>query len=296
MRVVIISLLFLSGCYNMKESNRVDKSVKIEDAVDSAVATAPASSQEEDQMKIYEEKITVDKSAAKDKFNGSGGDGGVVMEDKSEARPPVPNPKPHNALHAPVLIAPAAQDTVVVEDDNGRGFITYYIPDTMKVGVEFKVNLRIGKKNSVSISAGLPSTSVKKEIRVGRTMQAIIEQTAPDSSDFKIDALNTAIQSIENDTSFTTWEWSIVPLRSGKHGLKLVVVIKENNLTKDIPVYEDNIYVYSSPFYSAKHFITENWKYFMSSMIIPVIGWWFNKRRKKKQDEPEEDKPENENG
>ena len=291
MRVVIISVLFLSGCYNMKESNvRTEKSVEIEEyAVDSAVSVV---AQEEDkaEAEMYQD-------ASEKSYSGKGSfDGGVAMEDKSEAKPPKPNPKPHspNNLHIPQVeqAEEIAQDTLVIERDNGMGFITYYIPDTMKVGVEFKVNLRIGKKNSVSISAGLPSTSVKREIRVGKTMQAVIKQTSPDS-DFKISELNTAIQTVENDTSFTTWEWSIIPLKSGKHGLKLVVVIKEDNLTKDIPVYEDNIYVYSSPLYDIKKFVGDNWKEFgsgaMSMVVIPLVVWWYNKRKKKND---EEEKPE----
>ena len=77
-----------------------------------------------------------------------------------------------------------------------------------------------------------------------------------------------------------------MPLKSGKQGLKLTVVIKDG-LTKDIPVYERDIIVQSSPVYSIKNFFSDNWELFVSGLAFPLILLWF-KRRKKKENEDED--------
>lgn len=277
MRIIFILFVLISGChlnqYLKKDVPPIDKKVV---SIDTAKAAPIATDSTVTTQTAYDTamKSSDDMTYAK------------ASEKKSAKKPTVSKPRlisiRRNQFDFPAQADGISPDSIVVEKDNGMGIITYYIPDTMKVGIEYKVNLRIAKKNSVSISAGLPDIAVKKEIRVGKTMEAVIKQTNPELSAFKIESLNTAVQSIENDTSYTNWEWSIMPLKSGKHGLKLVIVIKENNLTKDIPVYEENIYVVSSPIYSAHKFIGQYWQWLMSSLVIPIFAWWFNKRKKKK--------------
>ena len=186
--------------------------------------------------------------------------------------------------------APVAMDTIVVSnpDAPNLGVITYYVPDTMKVGTEYHINLRIARYLSASISEGMPSASVTQPIRVGGTMKAVIKETDPAQNAFKIDTLSTGTQTIEKDSSFTTWEWTVMPLKSGKQGLKLTVVIKDNGLTKDIPVYERDIIVQASPGYSVKTFFSNNWELFVSGLAFPIILLWFKRRKNKKEDNDED--------
>lgn len=178
-----------------------------------------------------------------------------------------------------------AAPTIDVNESN-IGAVAYYVPPKMKVGEKYKINLRISKKLSKMLSAGLPDSAVVKPIRIGRTMSAVITDASPDEKSFEIQPLNTAVQSIENDSSYTIWEWSIMPIKSGEHRLKLSIVIREADLVKDIPVYEDNIQIEASPIFTAGKFVTDNWKEigsgFMSSIAIPLVVWWWNKRKKKK--------------
>jgi hypothetical protein len=62
----------------------------------------------------------------------------------------------------------------------------------------------------------------------------------------------------------------------------LVVTIKEDNLTKDIPVYEDKIYIQASPLFTIKGFFIQYWQYLLG-VVGTVFAWWYtNMRRKKK--------------
>lgn len=159
------------------------------------------------------------------------------------------------------------------------GYLTYYIPDTMKVGTEYKVQLRISKHNTVEFHMNMDTSSVKKQIRIGSSMETKLIDV---DNVFEISTTNTPIQTIENDSSYTEWVWYVTPQKGGRHLLKLVVVIKENNLTKDIPVYEDKIYIQASPLFTIKGFFTQYWQYLLG-VAGTVFAWWYtNMRRKKK--------------
>lgn len=159
------------------------------------------------------------------------------------------------------------------------GYLTYYIPDTMKVGTEYKVQLRISKHNTVEFHMNMDTSSVRKQIRVGSSMETKLIDV---DNVFEISTTNTPIQTIENDSSYTEWVWYVTPQKGGRHLLKLVVVIKENNLTKDIPVYEDKIYIQASPLFTIKGFFIQYWQYLLG-VLGTVFAWWYtNMRRKKK--------------
>jgi hypothetical protein len=101
--------------------------------------------------------------------------------------------------------------------DNQLGAIAYNIPDTMKVGIEYLIRLRISKKMSNNIIVGLEGENnlTVRNIRVANTMEVKIIETNSSEENFKINPLSSGIQSIEDDSSYTTWEWSVRPVKSG---------------------------------------------------------------------------------
>ena len=166
------------------------------------------------------------------------------------------------------------------------GVIVYRIPDTMKIDSEYIVSLRISRKRSIGILVGLVNGGgnlVERDIRVGDNMEVKLEETNASEGNFKITDLSSGVQSIENDSSYTTWEWSVRPIKGGFHRLKVLVVIKEKGLTKDIPVYEENIYIKSSAGFVVMDFIKENWQYLLGTIIIPFLGFIWKRRRDKKE-------------
>ena len=172
--------------------------------------------------------------------------------------------------------------SVALHEEN-KGVVAYKIPDTMKVGQTYRIELRISKYNTPSLvedlSLSIPNKPTVKPIRVGRTMETRLI-SLDDAFTIKTD--NTPIQTIEMDSCYTDWVWFITPTKSGDHYLRLLIVIKEDNLVKDIPVYEGNIHVKASPGWSIWEFIKSYWQWLLGSIVIPIFAWWFVNRNKKK--------------
>ena len=167
-----------------------------------------------------------------------------------------------------------------IDQKETYGSVVYKIPDTMKVGQSYLIELRISKYNTISLTSGLPVDVISKPIRIGKTMETRLI-SLDDAFDIKTD--NTPTQTIEMDSCFTDWVWFVTPTKSGDHYLRLLIVIKEDNLIKDIPVYEGTIHVKSSPIWSSWEFIKEYWQWILGSIVFPIFGWWFiNKVTKKK--------------
>jgi hypothetical protein len=52
-------------------------------------------------------------------------------------------------------------------------------------------------------------------------------------------------------------------------------------MRKNIYSEEKPVYVNSDVIRSIGNFISNNWAFFLSSIIIPVFVWWWSARRKK---------------
>ena len=169
------------------------------------------------------------------------------------------------------------------------GLVRYNIPDSMQIGKDYDVNIRISKqRDTTKITINMPQGKTEC-IRVGSTME--VKLLDPEGGNFEIAALNSVAQTIEDDGDFTSWEWTVKPLIGGAHKLKMFITIKAKDLVKDIPVFDKEIYVQSSPTYSLKKLITENWTVLLPSVFIPILGglWHiFFRKRKKVSDEDED--------
>ena len=162
------------------------------------------------------------------------------------------------------------------------GLVRYHVPDSMKVGKDYSVDIRISRqKDTTKIVINMPQGKTEC-IRVGSTME--VKLIDPEVNNFEITALNSEIQTIEDDGDFTSWEWTVKPLNGGTHKLKLLITIKTKDLVKDIPVFNKDIFVHASPFYSLKKLVTDNWAVLLPSVFLPIIGgiWhlFFKKKRK----------------
>jgi hypothetical protein len=179
-------------------------------------------------------------------------------------------------------VVPTESVNIIPTQGSDLGFITYYIPDTMKVGARYSITLRISKHNTTELHANMDTNSVQAKVRIGHKMEARL--TDIDSA-FEFNTDNTPEQSVEMNESYTQWNWFVVPIKSGRHELRLIVVLKEGDIVKDIPVYENNIYVTASPLFTVESFFEENWKWIaggIASAASSAFAWWWVNRRKKK--------------
>lgn len=245
------------------------------------------------QKKLEKEKETLNDSIAKllkqiELLKDQDGDGVAdVVDIEYEVDP---------KLHHIVGASPRYDDPTIIYHSTGAvidpttlestkynlGYLTYYIPDTMKVGVQYRIELRITKYKTVEFTANIDTHRVESSVRIAHKMEAKL--TDIDKA-FGIVTDITPEQSVEMDKSFTRWIWYVTPIKSGKHELKLIVVIKEKDLVKDIPVYENSIYVKSAPLYSTVSFFDEHLEWILGGIgttASSLIVWWWNNRKKKK--------------
>jgi len=167
-----------------------------------------------------------------------------------------------------------------------RGKIGYDIPDTMKVGNQYKTTVSISKSLNDSIlflnidSSGFTTEEIKVSSKV---KVSLIDPTL--NKNFDIVPLSTEEQLVDV-TSNTIWLWNITPLRMGKNELLLRATVKVisdlGETPKDIPVFEKIITVQASPIFAIGQFLGDNWQWIAGTMIIPLLIWRYNKRKKKR--------------
>jgi len=169
------------------------------------------------------------------------------------------------------------------------GLVAHSVPKIMQVGKTYTVKLRISKeKNKAQLidGNGIPISDVRFDskitiasIRVEPVMSA---KLISDSSKMIIQSTSTSIQDIEKE-GFTEWEWRLTPIKGGDIFLKIMVsvIVDDNKVIKDIPVYNDVVSVKSNISFTIKGFISEYWQWIMTTIIIPLVIWFYNRKKKK---------------
>ena len=182
-------------------------------------------------------------------------------------------------------------DDIDYKSNDKKGMLAYSIPDDLVVGEYFTVKVRISKsKNKTGIIFGNRGITIYENdinsivslelIDIKPVMSA---QLLGDDSRFKISSLSSDYQSIEGD-DYAEWDWRIMPLKSGKNYLKLLIRVKSkvDDSYKDITIFDRKILVKPNIKYTIINLIKDYWQYISSSILIPLFTWWWANRRKKK--------------
>ena len=156
----------------------------------------------------------------------------------------------------------------------------------MTYGKVETVYLRITKEKNLEViqTGPHPERSViVQNIRVSTLMTAELIDPSPEKQNFVIKAINTTEQDIE-EQGYTQWEWTIKPIKSGAHALKLLIKVRTTTGLKDIPVFDKDIYVYSKPGLVVVDFWGKYWQWIISTFLIPIFIFFWKKRSNKKTD------------
>ena len=151
-----------------------------------------------------------------------------------------------------------------------EGKLIYSIPDTMKLGNTYTINIRIKKDiNNLKMIDSLYNQKII-DIKVTNSMEVeIIDPSPSDSKNFNILKQNSDKQIID-DSDYTEWVYYIQPLKSGKLQLNMIVsIIKDDNL-KQI-VYFNTTYVKSNPVIVVQTFWDKYWQWILSTIFFPFI-------------------------
>lgn len=187
----------------------------------------------------------------------------------------------HQSEYVPKhIIEPSFTDYVT------KGDITYIMQDSMIVGNITVVDMTVSK--------GVPYTDIISEIesfnaeyaitdkiRIAPIMQAKLID--PSGKSFNIIPITPERQMVE-PFGYTLWKWKVTPLTPGANSLLISVDIIIGTNIKSIEVYEGMIKVISNETNWDRfvNFFNENWKYLLSTLLLPFGIFLYSSIRKKK--------------
>lgn len=158
-----------------------------------------------------------------------------------------------------------------------KGLMVHNIPNEMKVGESTRVELRITRNAYFSeFEIGLKDANKTTTIRTSSKMHVKLYDGSADTNNpfFIVNSVNKkALQLVANGKSTTYWQWDVLPVRSGKSKLNLIIHIVSDEGETWIPVHEDDIEIESNLSWSVKRFFTDHWEFFAGGVIIPVLGY-----------------------
>jgi hypothetical protein len=160
---------------------------------------------------------------------------------------------------------------------NKNGQLMYSIEDTMKLGINYKVVVRIlNGKNRTEITSDVKSSAVVEDIKTSSTME--VEMVDPDKA-FNITSGNSQIQVVDS-LEYTEWIFIVKPVLSGSHPLTITSSIIQENGKKE-KTYSKDIFVRSNVVVSVKGFWATYWQWLFSTIIIPFVIWLYRNKKSK---------------
>lgn len=153
------------------------------------------------------------------------------------------------------------------------GQILFNPPKEMKVGRSERIEVRIIQNLKTDLfenlkGRGIPEVSIEK---VAPFMKVKLSGDC-----FDINALHEEGQ-IVSEGGYTEWAWDVLPLKSGSKKLHLLISVRIKlsfgEEKKDFPIIDKDVKVNVNPIYSTKHFISNNWRWLATALILPILGW-----------------------
>ena len=171
--------------------------------------------------------------------------------------------------------------------------IAYRVPPNMRQGKEEKVQVRITKnvneKMLTMIKHNLRSTVNVAELKV--VPYTIVQlHDASNGNMLQIASLTPEKQSLVGN-GYATWAWSVMPLESGQQTLYLSVgtrfkMPQNSEETEFEPLYVRSINVQIDRMYQTKRFVSTNWQWLITTLLVPLVGLlWQHWKRKPQQKE-----------
>lgn len=185
--------------------------------------------------------------------------------------------------------------TVVDYENITEGNITYYIPDSMITNKTYRIYMVLSapqkKLKLIIMNQKNPYETIDSnkividKVKLGNTMNATLLDP---TKSFNITPIGDETKVLDTAKS-EKWLWDIVPLKEGSFPLILKVEIVTDKDGKErktnLEVFNKQLIIKAEkiPIYiKILNFISNNWEFFVSSLIIPFGIWLYNNRKKKK--------------
>lgn len=165
---------------------------------------------------------------------------------------------------------------IIPKKSDKNGQLVYSIEDTMKLGINYNVVVRILNGKSDEIGLGLDKSNLQ-DIKTSSNME--VEMVDPDKA-FNITANNSQTQIVDS-LEYTEWTFIVKPILAGSHPLTITSSIIQENGKKE-KTYSQVIYVKNDVIVTAKGFWQTYWQWVFSTIIIPLSIWLYNQNKKSK--------------
>jgi type II secretory pathway pseudopilin PulG len=162
-----------------------------------------------------------------------------------------------------------------------RGRIVFDPPPTMKQGEQQRITVRISPNALEDLTKDMP----KDRDIVIDTIDVLPFMTVKLNGDeaFKISSLQPDNQFVSTDR-YSEWNYDVRALKSGIHELDLTVGIRlkmkqGGEESRFYPLYARKVAISVGPWYTLTHFATDHWEWFLTVILIPLIGYWWKTRK-----------------
>lgn len=161
------------------------------------------------------------------------------------------------------------------------GRIAFDPPPKMEQGQQQRIAVRISANALEDLTKDMPQD---RDISVDK-IDVLPFMTVKLSGDeaFKIRSLQPDNQFVSTDR-YSEWDYDVTAVKSGIHDLDLTVGVRlklkdGGEETRFYPLYTRKIAISVGPWYAVTHFATDHWEWFLTVILVPLIGYWWKTRK-----------------
>jgi hypothetical protein len=178
------------------------------------------------------------------------------------------------------------------------GNIAFNSPEEMNVGESTTIKLILSGNQSVQkIEAilkkdlGVKDEILGAKVKISELMKADLNAS---ELDFKIEPLSDKEQAVST-TESTEWIWKITPKKAGKKDIHLrlsaIIKISDSTLPRTVKTFDKYINVKVTTAKILSMFISDNWQWLWTTILIPLAPFVWNGYQKRKEKMPPENSP-----
>lgn len=159
----------------------------------------------------------------------------------------------------------------------------FHHPDVMELSKPESVQVRISHDLHEDLTRGFPSSGVTEHGQI--PVNVVMKVHLTGDPNFAITPISDERQLVIKGKP-NEWSFTVVPLKGGKYPLHLLIsaVIRTpwgTDEYRDFPVKDEIIFVRVSPLSFTKSFLSNNWQWLWTTILIPLAALFWKRRKGK---------------
>lgn len=154
-------------------------------------------------------------------------------------------------------------------------------PDRVEVGQQVDVTLTISPTSSeADLRERTPAEGAAVDVGTAKIAARMRAQLiVPEGATV---AVVGSEERAVHDTDDTAWRWTVIPTRTGDLPLKAVliapVILDGKETPYDVRTFEARVSVFVTPTTRVRDFVSANWQWLWTALVVPVFLWWRKRR------------------